>query len=173
MEILEHATTIQTPPADCWQVRPTPQRTGAKTLSSPSRSIPSAPVNVLARTIHAGRKARRFRPTVIAVEGPSLIRWRGRLGMPGIFDSDHEPKLEPTSDDGTRVTQHEILSGVLVPVNGRCAEGHRRRPPGLGRSSEGAVGVRTAHGRRSRDPEQPRALPRLGPLPPRTPLSSE
>jgi hypothetical protein len=72
-------------------------------------------VKRLAVTIHAGNKTRTFRPTVVTVEGQNVIRWRGRLGLPGIFDGDHELKLEPTGEGGTRFTHREVFSGALIP----------------------------------------------------------
>ena len=57
-----------------------------------------------------------FRPTVLAVEDGTLLRWRGRLGMPGLFDGEHEFRLEPIPDGGTRFTQRETFTGLLVPM---------------------------------------------------------
>jgi hypothetical protein len=57
-----------------------------------------------------------FRPTVLAVEDRMLIRWRGRLGMPGLFDGEHELRLERTADGGTRFVQRESFTGLLVPM---------------------------------------------------------
>jgi hypothetical protein len=57
-----------------------------------------------------------FRPTVLAFEDGTLIRWRGRLGMPGLFDGEHELRLEPIPDRGTRFVQRETFTGLLVPM---------------------------------------------------------
>jgi len=63
-----------------------------------------------------------FRPTVLAVEDGTLIRWRGRLGMPGLFDGEHELRLEPTADGGTRFVQRESFTGLLVPMMPRVLD---------------------------------------------------
>jgi hypothetical protein len=61
-----------------------------------------------------GRRARTFRPTVIvAMRGE--IRWRGRLGMPRVFDGRHSLKVEPLGPNRSRFTQYERFTGVLVP----------------------------------------------------------
>ncbi len=57
-----------------------------------------------------------FRPTVLAIEDGRLIRWRGRAGVPGIFDGEHELRLEATPDGGTRFVQREAFTGLLVPL---------------------------------------------------------
>jgi hypothetical protein len=51
---------------------------------------------------------------VLAVEEGTLIRWRGRL--PGFFDGEHELRLEPSPDGGTRFVQRETFTGLLVPM---------------------------------------------------------
>ncbi|MFG3255698.1 SRPBCC family protein [Streptomyces sp. NPDC048172] len=56
-----------------------------------------------------------FRPTVLAAERGRLLRWRGRFGMPGIFDGVHSFVLTPRAG-GTDVLQSEDFSGALVPV---------------------------------------------------------
>jgi hypothetical protein len=57
-----------------------------------------------------------FTATVLAVEENHLLRWRGRLGVPGLLDGEHEFHLHPLPDGGTRLTQSGSLSGVLVPL---------------------------------------------------------
>ena len=52
---------------------------------------------------------------MLAVEEGKLIRWRGRVGVRGIFDGDHELSLEALADGTTRFTQRETFSGILVP----------------------------------------------------------
>jgi hypothetical protein len=119
MQTLEHTTTIQAPPDAVWRVL---TDTDAYGRWNPFITEFVGPLRVgqrVAVTIHAGKKTRTFHPTVVAVEAQNLIRWRGRLGPPGIFDGDHELKLEPTADGGTRFTQRETFTGVLIPfMNG-------------------------------------------------------
>jgi len=116
MRILEHTTTIQAPQAEVWRVL---ADTDAYGQWNPFITELSGSLRVgerLAVTIHVGSKTRTFRPAVVAVEPHNVIRWRGRLGLPGIFDGDHELKLEPTADGGTTFTQREVFTGVLIPV---------------------------------------------------------
>lgn len=116
MKVLEHTTTIQAPPGEVWRVLADTDTYGQWNPFI-TELIGSLRVGErLAVTIRAGTKTRTFRPTVVAVEPQSVIRWRGRLGLPGIFDGEHELKLEPTADGGTRFTQREVFSGVLIPL---------------------------------------------------------
>ncbi|NEC66331.1 SRPBCC domain-containing protein [Streptomyces sp. SID9727] len=58
-----------------------------------------------------------FQPTVLVCEPGRLLRWRGRLGTPGIFDGVHSFVLT-SRDGGTHVLQTETFTGVLVRVTG-------------------------------------------------------
>lgn len=69
----------------------------------------------LSVTIRPGRRSMTFRPTVLAVEDGTLLRWRGRFLLPGILDGVHDLLLEPLPDGGTRFVQREVFSGLLVP----------------------------------------------------------
>jgi hypothetical protein len=61
-----------------------------------------------------GRRSTTFRPTVLAAEPPRELRWLGRVLVPGLFDGEHSFRLEPTAAGGTRLTQAESFSGILV-----------------------------------------------------------
>ena len=67
-------------------------------------------------TIRPGRRTMTFRPTVLAIEDGTLIRWRGTAGVRGIFDGEHELRVEPGPGGSTRFVQREAFSGLLVPV---------------------------------------------------------
>lgn len=62
-----------------------------------------------------GGKAMTFRPTVTAVEENRRLEWLGRFLVPGLFDGRHSFTLEPF-EGGTRLTQEETFTGVLVPL---------------------------------------------------------
>lgn len=61
-----------------------------------------------------GGKAMTFTPTVTAFEPTVAFEWLGRLGLPGIFDGRHRFDLAPSENGGTRFTQSEEFSGILV-----------------------------------------------------------
>ncbi|GAA2939147.1 SRPBCC domain-containing protein [Streptomyces enissocaesilis] len=66
----------------------------------------------------AGGRQMAIRPTVVAVEPGRLLRWRGSLWVPGIFDGEHTFELTPR-DGGTHLVQAESFGGVLVPFTQR------------------------------------------------------
>jgi hypothetical protein len=63
-------------------------------------------------------RAMTFRPTVLAAQPGRLLRWIGRLIVPGIFDGTHQFALEDLGGR-TRVTQSETFRGILVPFTGK------------------------------------------------------
>jgi hypothetical protein len=64
------------------------------------------------------RKASTFRPTVVAYEPNRELRWLGRLGVPGIFDGEHNHQVEALGGGRTRYVQGERFRGILVPFVG-------------------------------------------------------
>ena len=62
-----------------------------------------------------GGSAVTLRPTLVEVVEAQRLRWRGRLGVPGLFDADHLFTVEPRGADGSRLVQQEQFSGLLVP----------------------------------------------------------
>jgi hypothetical protein len=72
---------------------------------------------LVVRIAPPGGKPMTFRPTVTVVEEARHLEWLGRLLFPGVFDGRHSFTLEPTAG-GTRFTQAEEFSGVLVPLTG-------------------------------------------------------
>ena len=52
-------------------------------------------------------------------EDGAVLRWRGRLGLSGLFDGEHELRVEATGPATSRFTQRETFRGVLVPLMGR------------------------------------------------------
>lgn len=65
-----------------------------------------------------GHRSSDFRPTVLAAEPARELRWIGRVLVPGIFDGEHSLLMEPTATGGTRFTQAEHFSGILVRLFG-------------------------------------------------------
>ncbi len=60
-----------------------------------------------------GGAARSFQPTLLSVDPGLLIRWRGRLALPRLFDGEHYFALVP-SGEGTRFVHGESFSGALL-----------------------------------------------------------
>ncbi|MDH5204589.1 MAG: SRPBCC domain-containing protein [Hylemonella sp.] len=81
-------------------------------------------------TVHIqphGAKAMRFRPRVLGVQPCRELRWKGRLLVPGLFDGEHQFRLQPTGA-GSSVLHHvETFSGVLVPLLRRTLDGATRQ----------------------------------------------
>ena len=63
-----------------------------------------------------GGRAVTLRPTVIDADEGRRLRWRGRVGIRGIFDAEHVFILESLGDGRTRLSQTERFTGVLVPL---------------------------------------------------------
>ncbi|MDO5091374.1 MAG: SRPBCC domain-containing protein [Cardiobacteriaceae bacterium] len=61
-----------------------------------------------------GGKMMRFRPQIIACDVPQHLRWRGTLIIPGLFDGEHDFRLERLADGRTRLLHSETFSGLLV-----------------------------------------------------------
>ena len=70
-------------------------------------------------TIRPKKKTMTFKPTVVAFEPGRLVRWQGHLGVRGIFDGEHELRLDPTPEGGTRFTRRETFTCVLIPLMSR------------------------------------------------------
>lgn len=56
-----------------------------------------------------------FHPVILALHPERELRWMGRLLLPGIFDGEHQFKIEPIGDNQTRFVHCEVFSGFLVP----------------------------------------------------------
>ena len=59
-----------------------------------------------------------FEPIVLKLDENDEFRWRGKLGIRGIFDGEHYFALEPLSNDQTRFIHGEFFSGILVGIMG-------------------------------------------------------
>lgn len=116
MKWIEHTITINGTPEQVWQVLTDTDR---YEQWNPFMTRLQGPLRVGERftvTIRPGKRTMTFRPTMRAVDEHKLIRWQGRLGIPGVFDGDHSLIIESASGGGTRFTQRETFSGVLVPM---------------------------------------------------------
>jgi len=66
-----------------------------------------------------GRRPMTFRAVVLTATPRRVLRWRGRLLMPGLFDGEHAFQLELLSTAGCRLHHTERFSGLLVGLTGR------------------------------------------------------
>ncbi|HEX3983795.1 MAG TPA: SRPBCC domain-containing protein, partial [Acidisoma sp.] len=71
--------------------------------------------------IRAGDKEHVFKPVVLQATPPTRLRWLGRLGLPGLFDGEHDFELEPQGES-TLLHQREAFQGYLVPLLWRTVE---------------------------------------------------
>ncbi len=65
-----------------------------------------------------GSKGMIFRPRIIKFVPGREFRWKGKLGMPGIFDGEHYFLLESVNNNNTRFIHGEKFSGLLIPFMG-------------------------------------------------------
>ena len=72
-----------------------------------------------------GGRAMRFRPRVLVCEPPRELRWIGRLWLPGIFDGEHQFRIEP-APGGVVFHHSESFSGLLVPFLKASLDGPTR-----------------------------------------------
>jgi len=61
-----------------------------------------------------GGRAMSFKPTVLGVEDERELRWLGSFLIRGLVDGEHIFRLEALGEGGTRFTQAERFSGILV-----------------------------------------------------------
>lgn len=70
------------------------------------------------RLVPSHGRAMTFRPRVLVAEPGVMLRWIGRLIIPGIFDGTHQFALADVGGH-TRVTQSETFRGILIPFTGK------------------------------------------------------
>ena len=62
-----------------------------------------------------GGKGMTFKPNILTLEANKEFRWKGKLGINGIFDGEHYFILEVLENDKTKFIHGEKFSGLLVP----------------------------------------------------------
>jgi hypothetical protein len=83
------------------------------------RSIEGSPTtgaHLNVRIEPPGGRGMTFKPTVTVATPARELRWLGRLGLPRIFDGEHQLLIEPQAGGTSRFTQAETFRGILVPV---------------------------------------------------------
>jgi hypothetical protein len=59
-----------------------------------------------------------FKPVILKYEPNKEFRWKGKLGIKGIFDGEHFFVLEKLKEDQTKFIHGEKFSGILVALMG-------------------------------------------------------
>lgn len=89
--------------------------------------------------LRSGDTVRTLRPRVVAVRPGRSFTWLGHVGVPGLLDGRHSFTVEPEGEV-TRLVQHEVLSGALVPLFRRMLT---RDTPAAFTACNDAIAVRT------------------------------
>ena len=63
-----------------------------------------------------------FKPNILTLEANKEFRWKGKLGINGIFDGEHYFILESVDKDITKFIHGEKFSGLLVPLVGKMMD---------------------------------------------------
>ena len=69
-----------------------------------------------------GGKGMTFKPNILTLESNKEFRWKGKLGITGIFDGEHYFILESLKKDQTKFIHGEKFSGLLVPLVGKMLD---------------------------------------------------
>jgi hypothetical protein len=69
-----------------------------------------------------GGKGMTFKPNILTLESYKEFRWKGKLGINGIFDGEHFFILQYLDKYTTKFIQGEKFSGLLVPLVGRMLD---------------------------------------------------
>jgi len=69
----------------------------------------------------------RLTETVVAVNPPFLLHWRGRLPPTGLFRTDHSFRIEPVGEDRVRFIHREEFRGKLAEFLDEESRGHTER----------------------------------------------
>src|SRR5690606_21669294 len=124
-EILETQLMTNAPAAAVWDVL-----SNVKTYPawSPSdRALEGTPIVGIRTEVllqQRGVSSTKMKPIFLKVDKARALRWKGRLGMIGIFDGEHYFILENISAEQTRLIQGEIFSGILVPFLKKMIHGN-------------------------------------------------
>lgn len=71
-----------------------------------------------------GARGVTLKPTVTQARPGRRLGWLGRVGVRGIFDAEHLFVIDPREGGGTRLSQSERFSGVLVPFLAKSLDRH-------------------------------------------------
>ena len=124
MKVLHREIDIDAPPERVWAVLTDFERYPEwNPFVTGLAGVPETGTRLRVRLSPPGGRGITLKPWVTAVEDARTFEWLGRLLVPGIFDGRHRFELAPTPA-GTRFTQHETFTGVLVPLLARSLDTH-------------------------------------------------
>ena len=63
----------------------------------------------------AGGRGATLTVKLLTVDPFREIRWKGHLWIPGLFDGEHSFEIREDTGGITRLVQHEIFKGLLLP----------------------------------------------------------
>ncbi|MBK7357659.1 MAG: SRPBCC domain-containing protein [Saprospiraceae bacterium] len=69
-----------------------------------------------------GGKGMTFKPKILTLEPNKEFRWKGKLGINGIFDGEHYFILEYLDKNKTKFIHGEKFSGILVYFAGKMLD---------------------------------------------------
>lgn len=69
-----------------------------------------------------GGKGMTFKPKILTLEPNKEFRWKGKLGINGIFDGEHYFILEYLDNNKTKFIHGEKFSGILVYFAGKMLD---------------------------------------------------
>jgi hypothetical protein len=116
VQTIQDSIDIPASTAAVWRVLTATQHYGAWNPFIPRLEGELHTGERLRLTMEPPGRSMTFAARVLAVEEDHLLRWRGRLGVRGVLDGEHEFRLRPLPDGGTRLTQSGSFTGVLVPL---------------------------------------------------------
>jgi hypothetical protein len=124
VKVLHREIDIDAPPDRVWAVLTDFERYPEwNPFVTEVAGVPETGATLRVRLSPPGGRGITLKPRVTAVEGARTFEWLGRLLVPGLFDGRHRFELAPTPT-GTRFTQHETFTGVLVPLLARSLDRH-------------------------------------------------
>jgi hypothetical protein len=110
---------IDSPPEVVWEILTDLDAYGSWNPFLIDAGGKTEPGERLSITGKATEKGFTFHPRVTESVPGQRLAWVGKLGgVPGLFTGEHRHELEVTSE-GTRYTQSENFSGILVPFTGK------------------------------------------------------
>jgi len=117
MREIETEIVIAAPPARVWAVLTDFARYPEWNPFIPeAEGVAREGARLRVRITPPGGTAMAFRPVVQRVEPERALRWLGRLLVPGLFDGEHQFRIEPLDEGLVRFVQAERFSGLLVPL---------------------------------------------------------